>query len=76
VKVQHIKPRGHAADFVKHDHDVGNVVAHRPVEPKACLLQGTSRALVSESPLANKVTSCPCLTSSSVRYETILSVPP
>src|SRR6478736_4189616 len=29
-----------------------------------------------ESPLANKVTSCPCLLNSSLRYETIRSVPP
>src|SRR6476469_6659779 len=29
-----------------------------------------------ESPLANKVTSCPSLLNSSLRYETIRSVPP
>ena len=37
---------------------------------------GTRRALVSESPLANSVTSCPSPTSSSVRYDTTRSVPP
>src|SRR5258708_1251832 len=36
----------------------------------------TSFAAVRESPLANRVTSCPSRTSSSVRYETTLSVPP
>lgn len=40
VEVQHIKPRGHAAHFVKHDHEVGNVIAHRPVEPKGLLAAG------------------------------------
>jgi hypothetical protein len=38
--------------------------------------QRTRRAAVRESPLANRVTSCPWRTSSSVRYETIRSVPP
>src|SRR6476660_9515225 len=38
--------------------------------------QRTSCALVIESPLANSVTSCPIRTNSSVRYETIRSVPP
>jgi hypothetical protein len=38
--------------------------------------QRTSLAAVRESPLANRVTSCPWRTSSSVRYETIRSVPP
>src|SRR6478735_10044703 len=38
--------------------------------------QPTSCALVIESPLANSVTSCPIRTNSSVRYETIRSVPP
>jgi hypothetical protein len=38
--------------------------------------QATSLAPVLESPLANNVTSCPCLTSSSVKYETTRSVPP
>src|SRR6478609_11730346 len=38
--------------------------------------QRTSCALVIESPLANSVTSCPKRTNSSVRYETIRSVPP
>jgi hypothetical protein len=37
---------------------------------------GTSFASVTESPLANSVTSWPCRTSSSVRYETTRSVPP
>jgi hypothetical protein len=36
----------------------------------------TSRAFVSESPLAKSVTSWPCRTSSSVRYDTARSVPP
>ena len=37
---------------------------------------GTSRARVTESPLANNVTSCPRSTSASVRNETTRSVPP
>src|SRR5215470_6056515 len=37
---------------------------------------GTRLAWVRESPVANTVTSCPCFTNSSVRYETIRSVPP
>src|ERR1700687_4915843 len=37
---------------------------------------GMRRAAVSESPLANSVTSCPNSTSSSVRYDTTRSVPP
>src|SRR5262245_14519893 len=37
---------------------------------------GTSSALETDSPLANRVTSCPSLTSSSARYDTIRSVPP
>src|SRR4051812_6256885 len=37
---------------------------------------GTSLAEVGESPLAKSVTSCPCRTSSSVRYDTTRSVPP
>src|SRR5215813_8790639 len=37
---------------------------------------GTSSALETESPLANSVTSCPSLTSSSAKYDTIRSVPP
>jgi len=36
----------------------------------------TSSAEVAESPLANSVTSWPCRTSSSVRYEMTRSVPP
>src|SRR5438876_11542792 len=42
----------------------------------ACSQQGTSLAEVIESALANSVTSWPCATSSSVRYETMRSVPP
>src|SRR5205807_10580387 len=39
--------------------------------------QGACRtASVCESPLANNVTSCPCRTSSSVKYDTTRSVPP
>jgi hypothetical protein len=37
---------------------------------------GTNRADVSESPLANNVTSCPSSTSASVKFETTRSVPP
>src|SRR4051794_14948081 len=37
---------------------------------------GTRLALVTESPLANRVTSWPAATSSSVRYDTTRSVPP
>src|SRR6185369_12432373 len=37
---------------------------------------GTRCARVTESPLANRVTSCPIATSSSVRKETTRSVPP
>jgi len=36
----------------------------------------SSSVSVDESPLANSVTSWPCRTSSSVRYETTRSVPP
>jgi hypothetical protein len=36
----------------------------------------TSRAEVTESPLANSVTSWPIWTSASVRYDTTRSVPP
>jgi hypothetical protein len=36
----------------------------------------TKRAVLVESPLANKVTSCPAQTSSSVSHETTRSVPP
>ena len=43
------------------------MIAHRLVEPKGLVTAGYECALVRESPLANKVTSCPCLTSSSVR---------
>ena len=43
---------------------------------KAKGVQLTNLPLVTESPLANKVTSCPCLLNSSQRYETIRSVPP
>jgi hypothetical protein len=43
---------------------------------KAFGQQATSRAFVFESPLANRVTSCPSSTNSSVRYETTRSVPP
>src|SRR6476469_5763503 len=37
---------------------------------------GTRVAEVLESPLAKRVTRCPCLTNSSVSQETTLSVPP
>ena len=37
---------------------------------------GASVAAVTESPLAKRVTSWPSATNSSVKYETILSVPP
>src|SRR6266404_7097512 len=43
---------------------------------RACGQGATSFAAVRESPLANRVTSCPSRTSSSVKYETTLSVPP
>ncbi len=43
---------------------------------KATGTHGASSAAVTESPLANSVTSCPRRTSSSVRYETIRSDPP
>src|SRR5262245_40790250 len=38
--------------------------------------QGASSAVVTESPLANRVTLCPSATISSTRYDTIRSVPP
>jgi hypothetical protein len=37
VEVQHIEPRSHAADFIKHDHEVRNVVAHGRVEAEGLL---------------------------------------
>ncbi len=47
-----------------------------PERRKASSQHGTSRAQVRESPEANKVTSWPRRTSSSVTKETMRSVPP
>jgi len=48
----------------------------RPSRRSACGQIGSSRAVVTESPLANSVTSCPSDTSSSVSHDTTRSVPP
>ncbi len=47
-----------------------------PARRNASGYPATSFALVIESPEAKSVTLCPRRTSSSVRYETTLSVPP
>ena len=66
---------GPGPDLIQHDEMAGDVVADAG-KASPFGTQGTSFADVVESPLANKVTSWPCRTSSSVSQETTRSVPP
>ena len=76
MEVQDIEIARAITDPVEHKHVIGDGIPD--IGAKAQRHRGTGRQFGPrvESPLANKVTSWPSRTSSSVRYETILSVPP
>jgi hypothetical protein len=76
VKMNNVEFLRALAHLVNHQHEMRNGVLHGRIKAEWRAQQGISWALVMESPLANSVTSCPSLTSSSVENETTLSVPP
>jgi len=76
VGMNQIEVRRFPEHFFHHDHVMRHRIFALSVSLNALGHMGTSRALVTESPLANNVTSCPRRTNSSVSQYTTRSVPP
>ena len=76
VEVEDVELVRPAVKLVQHGEMGGEIGQRVRVEPDGLVAAGTSLALVRASAPANSTTSCPRSTRASVRWATILSVPP
>ena len=76
VEVEDVEATGLLAHLFDLQDRVGQRIRWVGSSRNAACEHGSRWAQVTESPLANKVTSCPIATSSSVSHATTRSVPP